>query len=150
MKPFDMHLHYNDRHRLPAEVEQELGLTWHANLEEMYAACDVVTLNCPLHPETEHMINDETLKSFKRGAYLVNTARGKLCDRDAIVRAVDDTLPIDGSHPYRRMPSVSGPTALDCRQSPSDIRILLGQSNLSALRAPVGLLFDQIVRADAE
>jgi lactate dehydrogenase-like 2-hydroxyacid dehydrogenase len=50
--------------------------------------CDVVRLNCPLHPETEHMINDETLKNCKRGAYLVNTARGKLCDCDAIVRAV--------------------------------------------------------------
>ena len=116
LKPFDMHLHYNDRHRLPAEVEQELGLTWHANREEMYAACDVVTLNCPLHPETEHMINDETLKSFKRGAYLVNTARGKLCDRDAIVRAVESgqlagyagdvwfPQPAPNDHPWRTMP----------------------------------------------
>jgi formate dehydrogenase len=116
LKPFDMHLHYNDRHRLPAEVEQELGLTWHANREEMYAACDVVTLNCPLHPETEHMINDETLKSFKRGAYLVNTASGKLCDRDAIVRAVESgqlagyagdvwfPQPAPNDHPWRTMP----------------------------------------------
>ena len=116
LKPFHMHLHYNDRHRLPAEVEQELGLTWHANREEMYAACDVVTLNCPLHPETEHMINDETLKSFKRGAYLVNTARGKLCDRDAIVRAVESgqlagyagdvwfPQPAPNDHPWRTMP----------------------------------------------
>ncbi|MEG3155601.1 NAD-dependent formate dehydrogenase [Sphingomonas sp. RB1R13] len=116
LKPFDMHLHYNDRHRLPAEVEQELGLTWHANREEMYAACDVVTLNCPLHPETEHMINDDTLKSFKRGAYLVNTARGKLCDRDAIVRAVESgqlagyagdvwfPQPAPNDHPWRTMP----------------------------------------------
>ncbi|OZA91271.1 MAG: formate dehydrogenase, partial [Azorhizobium sp. 39-67-5] len=74
LKPFDMHLHYTDRHRLPAEVEAELNLIWHASREEMYGVCDVVTLNCPLHPETEHMINEETLKLFKRGAYLVNTA----------------------------------------------------------------------------
>ena len=116
LKPFDMHLHYNDRHRLPAEVEQELGLTWHETREEMFAVCDVVTLNCPLHPETEHMINDETLKSFKRGAYLVNTARGKLCDRDAIVRAVESgqlagyagdvwfPQPAPNDHPWRTMP----------------------------------------------
>ena len=116
LKPFDMHLHYNDRHRLPAEVEQELGLTWHASREEMYAVCDVVTLNCPLHPETEHMINNETLKHFKRGAYLVNTARGKLCDRDAIVRAVESgqlagyagdvwfPQPAPRDHPWRSMP----------------------------------------------
>src|SRR3546814_5496362 len=75
LKPFDMHLHYTDRHRLAPEVETELGLTWHDSREEMYGVCDVVTLNVPLHSETEHMINDETLKRFKRGAYLVNTAR---------------------------------------------------------------------------
>ena len=116
LKPFDMHLHYNDRHRLSAEIEAELGLTWHENREEMYGVCDVVTLNCPLHPETEHMINDETLKHFKRGAYLVNTARGKLCDRDAIVRALEGgqlagyagdvwfPQPAPNDHPWRTMP----------------------------------------------
>lgn len=116
LKPFDMHLHYTDRHRLPAEVEKELNLTWHETREEMYPACDVVTLNCPLHPETEHMINEETLKLFKRGAYLVNTARGKLCDRDAIARALESgqlagyagdvwfPQPAPQDHPWRTMP----------------------------------------------
>src|SRR3546814_8637888 len=66
-----------------------LPISWHDSREEMYGVCDVVTLNVPLHSETEHMINDETLKRFKRGAYLVNTARGKLADRDAIVRALE-------------------------------------------------------------
>jgi formate dehydrogenase len=82
----------------------------------MYGACDVVTLNCPLHPETEHMINDDTLKNFKRGAYLVNTARGKLCDRDAIVRALESgqlagyagdvwfPQPAPQDHSWRSMP----------------------------------------------
>lgn len=117
LKPFDMHLHYTDRHRLSAEIEQELGLTWHESREEMVKVCDVVTLNCPLHPETEHMINDETLKHFKRGAYLVNTARGKLCDRDAIVRALESgqlagyagdvwfPQPAPNDHPWRTMPN---------------------------------------------
>ncbi|MDF3605616.1 NAD-dependent formate dehydrogenase [Paracoccus sp. DMF-8] len=116
LAPFDMHLHYTDRHRLPEAVEKELNLTWHATREDMYGACDVVTLNCPLHPETEHMINDETLKLFKRGAYLVNTARGKLCDRDAIVRALESgrlagyagdvwfPQPAPNDHPWRTMP----------------------------------------------
>ncbi|WP_375456812.1 NAD-dependent formate dehydrogenase [uncultured Methylobacterium sp.] len=116
LKPFDMHLHYTDRHRLPEAVEKELGLTWHASREDMYGVCDVVTLNCPLHPETEGMINDETLKLFKRGAYLVNTARGKLADRDAIVRALESgrlagyagdvwyPQPAPQDHPWRTMP----------------------------------------------
>ncbi|BAI76253.1 formate dehydrogenase (plasmid) [Azospirillum sp. B510] len=116
LKPFDMHLHYTDRHRLPESVEAELNLTWHATREEMFEVCDVVTLNCPLHPETEHMINEETLKRFKRGAYLVNTARGKLCDRDAIARALESgrlagyagdvwfPQPAPQDHPWRTMP----------------------------------------------
>ncbi|GGF79910.1 formate dehydrogenase [Azorhizobium oxalatiphilum] len=116
LKPFDMHLHYTDRHRLPEAVEKELNLTWHATREDMYKVCDVVTLNCPLHPETEHMINEDTLKLFKRGAYLVNTARGKLCDRDAIARALEGgqlagyagdvwfPQPAPQDHPWRTMP----------------------------------------------
>ena len=116
LKPFDMHLHYTDRHRLPESWEKELGLTWHATREGMYEVCDVVTLNCPLHPETENMINEETLKRFRRGAYLINTARGKLCDRDAIARALESgqlagyagdvwfPQPAPKDHPWRTMP----------------------------------------------
>src|SRR5664280_630624 len=116
LKPFDMHLHYTDRHRLPEAVEKELGLTWHPSREEMYKVCDVVTLNCPLHPETEHMINDELIAKMKRGAYLVNTARGKICDRDAVVRALESgrlagyagdvwfPQPAPADHPWRTMP----------------------------------------------
>lgn len=89
LKPFGVGLHYLDRHRLPRAVEEELDLTYHDNLESLVKVSDVVTLNCPLHPETEHMINEKTLKFFKRGSYLVNTARGKLVDRDALVGALE-------------------------------------------------------------
>ncbi len=116
LKPFDVGLHYMDRHRLPEAVEKELNLTYHANLESLAKVCDVVTLNCPLHPETEHMINEKTLKFFKRGAYLVNTARGKLVDANALVRAVESgqiagyagdvwfPQPAPKDHPWRKMP----------------------------------------------
>jgi formate dehydrogenase len=116
LKPFDMKLHYLDRHRLPESVERELNLTYHTSLESLTRVCDVVTLNCPLHPETEHMINAATLKNFKRGAYLINTARGKLCDRDAIVDALESgqlagyggdvwfPQPAPADHPWRSMP----------------------------------------------
>ena len=46
--------------------------------------CDVVSIHCPLHPETENMFNDDLIGKMKRGSYIVNTARGKICDRDAI------------------------------------------------------------------
>lgn len=116
LKPFDMHLHYMDRHRLPEAIEKELNLTYHSTLESLTSVCDVVTLNCPLHPETEHMINAESLKKFKRGAYLINTARGKLCDRDAVAEALRSgqlagyggdvwfPQPAPADHPWRSMP----------------------------------------------
>ena len=89
LKPFDVNLHYTDRHRLPESVERELGLTFHPSAESMVRVCDVVTVNAPLHPETEHMFNDALIGKMKRGAYLVNTARGKICDRDAVARALE-------------------------------------------------------------
>jgi formate dehydrogenase len=82
LKPFDVKLHYTDRHRLPATVEQELNVTYHATVEALVRVCDVVTINAPLHPETERLFNDELIGKMKRGAYLVNTARGRICDRD--------------------------------------------------------------------
>ena len=55
----------------------------------MVRVCDVVTINAPLHPETEHLFDDALIAKMKRGAYIVNTARGKICDRDAIARALE-------------------------------------------------------------
>ncbi|MBM6549915.1 NAD-dependent formate dehydrogenase [Marinomonas ostreistagni] len=116
LKPFGVKLHYMDRHRLPKKIEQELDLTYHSSLESLSKVCDVVTLNCPLHPETEHMVNAESLKHFKRGAYLINTARGKLCDKDAIAAALESghlagyagdvwfPQPAPQDHPWRSMP----------------------------------------------
>jgi formate dehydrogenase len=76
----------------------------------------VITINTPLHPETEHMFNDELIGKMKRGSYIVNTARGKICDRDAIVRALESgqlagyagdvwfPQPAPRDHPWRTMP----------------------------------------------
>ena len=117
MKPFDVNLHYTDRHRLPADVEEELGVTFHETPEELAAACDVISIHCPLHPETEHMFNDELIGKMRRGSYLVNTARGKICDRDAVVRALESghlagyagdvwfPQPAPNDHPWRTMPN---------------------------------------------
>lgn len=117
LKPFEVGLHYTDRHRLPAEVERELGVTFHPDVESLVQVCDVVTINAPLHPETEHLFNDALLGKMKRGTYLINTARGKICDRDAIVRALESgqlagyagdvwfPQPAPSDHPWRTMPN---------------------------------------------
>ena len=74
LKPFDVALHYTDRHRLDTGVEQELGLTYHQNVETLVSQCDVITINCPLHPETENLFDEALISKAKRGAYLI-TAR---------------------------------------------------------------------------
>ncbi len=116
LKPFEVGLHYTDRHRLPEQVERELGLTYHESTQDMVPECDVVTINAPLHPETEGLFDDELLGTMRRGTYLINTARGKICERDAIVRALESgqlagyagdvwyPQPAPKDHPWRTMP----------------------------------------------
>jgi formate dehydrogenase len=116
LKPFGVALHYNARDRLPDSVEEDLCLTFHPAVESMVKVCDVVTIHAPLHPETLDMFDDALLSNMKRGAYLINTARAQICNRDAIVRALESghlagyagdvwypqPAPVD--HPWRTMP----------------------------------------------
>ena len=116
LRAFDVKLHYTDRYRLPDAVERELDVTFHPDAESLVKVCDVVTINAPLHPETEGLFNDALIAKMKRGAYLVNTARGKICQRDAIVRALKSgrlagyagdvwfPQPPPRDHPWRSMP----------------------------------------------
>ncbi len=116
LKPFDVKLHYTERHRLSPGVEEELALTFHPDAESLVRVCDVVTINTPLHPETEGLFGDAMIAKMKRGAYLVNTARGKICDRDAVARALRSgqlagyagdvwfPQPPPADHPWRTMP----------------------------------------------
>ncbi len=116
LKPFGVKLHYTERHQLPAEVEQELNAEYHPNVESMVPVCDVVTINAPLHPQTENMFSDVLISKMKRGAYIVNCARGKICDRDAVAQALMSghlagyagdvwfPQPAPKDHPWRTMP----------------------------------------------
>ncbi|MFJ8282452.1 NAD-dependent formate dehydrogenase [Streptomyces griseoviridis] len=116
LAPFDVRLHYTDRHRLPRAHEEELGLTFHESAAGMVPHCDVVTVNAPLHPETEGLFDDELISTMKRGAYLINTARARIADRDAVERALRSgqlagyggdvwyPQPAPADHPWRTMP----------------------------------------------
>lgn len=116
LAPFDVHLHYTDKHRLPTEVEAELHAVYHPTVHDMVPHLDVVTINAPLHPETRGLFNDELLSTMKHGAYLINTARALICDRDAVVRALNSgqlagyagdvwyPQPAPADHPWRTMP----------------------------------------------
>ena len=90
LKTVDVHLHYFDRYRLPVSVERELDLTWHPTVEDLVKVCDVISIHAPLHSQTENLFDEKLISTMKRGAYLVNTTHGKICDRDAVFRAIGE------------------------------------------------------------
>ncbi|APU15447.1 MULTISPECIES: NAD-dependent formate dehydrogenase [Actinoalloteichus] len=116
LAPFDVTLHYTDKNRLPIELEEELNLVFHEDVRSLASAVDVLSIHAPLHPETKGLFDDELIGSMKRGSYLVNTARAAICDRDAVVRAVESgrlagyagdvwyPQPPPADHPWRNMP----------------------------------------------
>lgn len=116
LKPFDVGLHYTQRHRLNTDIERELGLTFHPDLDSLVRTVDIVNLQLPLYPSTEGLFDDKMFAKMKRGAYVINTARGKLVDRDAVVRALGSghiagyagdvwfPQPAPADHPWRTMP----------------------------------------------
>ncbi|MCW2936589.1 MAG: Formate dehydrogenase [Actinomycetia bacterium] len=116
LKPFEVKLAYTDPHRLAADVERELGAAFYETPAQLVSHCDVVTINAPLYPGTRGLFNDDLIATMKRGAYIVNTARAEICDRDAIVRALDSgqiagyagdvwfPQPAPADHPWRTMP----------------------------------------------
>jgi len=116
LSPFSVHLHYYDKYRLSPEIEQELNLVYHSDVSSLVKTVDIVSINCPLHPETEDMFNADLIGKMKRGAYIVNTARGKICNRDAIKEALESghlagyagdvwfPQPAPETHPWRNMP----------------------------------------------
>jgi len=83
LKPFGCKICYFD-------VLGDIGLkdAEYTPLEQLYSSCDIVTLNVPVTPETEGMINSGTLALFKPGAILINTARCELIDPEAVASAL--------------------------------------------------------------
>jgi formate dehydrogenase len=114
--PFDVKLAYTDKYRLAPEVEEEWGLTFYPDVAELVRNVDVVDIHCPLQPETYHLFDDALIGSMRRGSYIVNTARGEIVERDAIVRALESgqlagyagdvwyPQPAPADHPWRSMP----------------------------------------------
>lgn len=87
LKALGMEIYYNKRTRLSEHEEQELSATY-ATREEIFKTCDVICLHTPLTPETQHLINAETLEMMKESAILVNVARGAVADEAALVEAL--------------------------------------------------------------
>lgn len=83
-----MEVHYYDPIRAPKHIEDELQLTYHENLDDLLAISDCVNVSVPLLPSTLHLINTETIAKMKDGVRIVNTARGKVVDEDALIEGL--------------------------------------------------------------
>lgn len=139
LKPFDpKELLYFDYQPLPKEAEEKVGARRVENLEELLAQADIVTINTPLHSGTKGLFNKELISKMKKGAYLVNTARGAICVAEDVAEAVKSgqlggyggdvwyPQPAPKDHPWRSMknkygfgnamtPHISG-TSLDAQK----------------------------------
>ncbi|MCI4373842.1 MAG: NAD-dependent formate dehydrogenase, partial [Thermoplasmata archaeon] len=88
LRPFGVSVLYYDYRRLSTVEEEVLGVRY-APLDALLAQCDVVTIHSPLTPETDGLFNRARLFSMKPGAYLVNTARGRIVQTEALVEAME-------------------------------------------------------------
>ncbi|CAN7357345.1 D-glycerate dehydrogenase [Bosea sp. LjRoot90] len=86
---FGLSIHYHNRRRLEARIEEALDATYWDSLDQMLARMDVVSVNCPHTPATYHLLSARRLKLMKPDAILVNTARGEIVDETALSRMLE-------------------------------------------------------------
>lgn len=87
-KAFGLNVVYNKRHRLPASVEEELGVSFEPDLDRLMGRADIISLHCPLTAETDNIINAQRIALMKPDAYIINSSRGELIDEDALIEAL--------------------------------------------------------------
>jgi len=87
-RAFGLSVVYHNRHRLPDALEMMLGARYEADLDALLAQADILTLHCPATPETRHMIDARRIALMKPGAFVINTARGRIVEEEAMIAAL--------------------------------------------------------------
>src|SRR5271165_1565422 len=88
-RAFGLQIHYHNRRRVPATIEEELTATYWESLDQMLARMDIISVNCPHTPATYHLLSARRLKLIRPEAYIVNTARGEVIDENALARLIE-------------------------------------------------------------
>lgn len=86
---FGLEVIYHNRHRLPEAIENMLGARYEPDVDRLVADADILSLHCPLTPETRGILNAARIASMKPGAYFINTGRSDLVDEDALIAALE-------------------------------------------------------------
>ena len=89
-RAFGLSIHYHNRHRVAAAIEDELETTYWESLDQMLARMDFISVNCPSTPATFHLLSARRLALIQPTAYLVNTARGDIIDETALIKLLND------------------------------------------------------------
>ena len=89
-RAFGLQIHYHNRRRVQAEIEQTLEATYWDSLDQMLARMDIISINCPHTPATYHLLSARRLALLKPSAYIVNTARGEVIDENALARMIEN------------------------------------------------------------
>lgn len=85
---FGLSVHYHNRRRVSAPIEEELGATYYEYLEDMLSVVDILSINCPKTPATYHAMNKERLALMSPNSYIINTSRGDVIDEEALADAL--------------------------------------------------------------
>jgi glyoxylate reductase len=88
-RAFGLSVHYHNRNRLPAVLEAQLAATWHADLDDMLAATDIVTIHTPLNDDSRDLIDRRRIALMRDHVYLINASRGGIVDEEALVDALE-------------------------------------------------------------
>ncbi|MBO1198873.1 NAD-dependent formate dehydrogenase [Staphylococcus simiae] len=111
LKPFNVTLQHYD----PIN-QKDHELSKFVSFDELISTSDAITIHAPLTPETDNLFNKDVLSRMKNRSYLVNTARGKIVNREALVEALESNhlqgyagdvwypQPAPADHPWRTMP----------------------------------------------
>jgi len=115
-KAFGMRIIYYNRSR-KKDLEEKLGIEYR-ELDDLLKEADIISIHVPLTKDTYHLINEERLKKMKKGAIIINTARGAVIDTNALVKAlregwiraagldVHEQEPLDPNHPITAFKNV--------------------------------------------
>jgi glyoxylate reductase len=88
-RAFGLQVHYHNRKKVAAQIEEDLEATYWESLDQMLARMDIISINCPHTPATYHLLSARRLKLMRPDAFIVNTARGEVIDENALTRMID-------------------------------------------------------------
>lgn len=105
---FGLTIHYHNRKRVHAEIEEELDATWWESLDQMLAHMDLITIHCPSTPATFHLLSARRLKLVRSTSYIVNTSRGHAIDEAALATLLEQgSIAGAGLDVYENEPAIN-------------------------------------------